>query len=140
MSRKPIEITFEYDEKIYRAIFSPGNPVTTCDIYFSYFGLKKLNYLSSGIGVCKHGDTYNKRTGFKMALKSALRKLKNQELRPLFWEKFLEIFPPEKEQNSEKATEAVLKSMLPVLERALYRQLDRLSLGNSQHGIWHITS
>lgn len=79
----------------YRAVIKPHNPVTTCEIQGqsapimdNFWGL-----CAYGIGVCKRGDVYDRKTGCRMALASALRKIGDDQVRAAFWKKYLERFP-----------------------------------------------
>ncbi len=75
----------------------PRKPISVCRIID-----RKGNLLGMGIGVLKHGDLYDRETGCRMALKSALRDaLISGEQRRKIWEAYLERFPASERKSQE---------------------------------------
>lgn len=79
----------------FRVKIDPHDPVTKCTVtsqaeplYPDYWHLEAV-----GIGVCKPGDVYDRETGCRMALASAFRTFKDENIRKMIWEKYFEIFP-----------------------------------------------
>lgn len=83
----------------YEIDIKPGNPVTICEIDLANTG----QLFAYGLGVCKPGDTYNRETGCRKALKSALYAIPRSERR-VIWEEYFKLFPldrPELPENME---------------------------------------
>ena len=99
---KPVTLDLPSDNNThYRAVITPGNPVTTCEIQHQagtiYENHWRLMY--HGMSICKHGDRYDMETGCRLALKSALRKPKKwdyayeKQFRTAAWAAYLAKFP-----------------------------------------------
>jgi len=90
----------------FRAVITPHDPVTKCiissqvePIMADYWGLESV-----GIGVRKHGDAYDRETGCRMALTSALRQLGTKSIRKSIWDQYLALFPIAERTKPEERT------------------------------------
>lgn len=108
---KAIVIELPTDGKqCFRAVIKPGDPVTICEIQSQYQPVVKgfWKVYSYGLGVCKSEDTYDYETGLRMALRSALRKIGDLNLRTAAWEAYLERFPIECRKKTATTTPGVI--------------------------------
>jgi len=85
----------DYKAEHIRVEIRPHNPVTQCLIAHQFEPVIG-NYwktLAEGMSVCKHGDAYDLETGCRMALISALRKVREKAIRRAVWTEYLKLFP-----------------------------------------------
>lgn len=131
---KPITLELLNDGKVhYRAVITPGNPVTTCEIQRQAEPVHNNCWTIAyyGMSICKHGDTYDLETGCRLALKSVLRKPKNwqhaasKEFRAAAWKAYLQRFPVSERTNPERDRAAQYAHMTKVITEALCRRLER---------------
>ena len=98
---KPVEDCERPDH--YHVTIQPSDPVTTCEILQQNDPIidrpEYWNVEAYGLGVRKHGDIYDRETGCRMALASALRKIDDKELRGEIWKLYLEMFPVESRKS-----------------------------------------
>lgn len=98
---KKFSLTFNVEigkhDTYYQAQFDPGDPATRCTISYQFSPFQENGsgglLQSVGIGVRKEDDIYNRETGCRMALKSALRRIENKTVRAAAWKAYLEKFP-----------------------------------------------
>lgn len=82
---------------VYQARIKPGNPVTVCEVEYQCEPIiDQTGYWTMaayGLSVCSPQDGYNRETGMRLALASALRKTGDKTLRGAFWRAYLEKHP-----------------------------------------------
>lgn len=95
----------------FRVVIEPHDPITVCTIYAQYDPIIKdcWRIVAFGFSHCRGGDVYDQETGCRLALTSALRKIKSEELRAAFWKLYLERFPVE-----QRVDQAVLQMRMAV--------------------------
>lgn len=128
MAKKSVEFEFVISDpngptEHYRIIIEPHNPITKCKILAQYEPIVDQCWRNTafGIGVCKHGDTYDMETGCRMALKSALRTIKQDDIRAAAWKAYLEAFPVEsrKKVNDEGDKQAAIKLISRLIAKSI---------------------
>ena len=93
----------------YRIVLEPDNPVTKCTIYSRLTISISWGLKAYGIGVRKHGDVYDLETGCRMALRSALRMIRQEEIRKAIWAKYLELFPISERKEPQVDIETLMR-------------------------------
>lgn len=114
----PHDINPHFNEE-YRAVIEPDNPITKCTISYQIHPLSKdgWSYVASGFSFCRRGDDYDFEKGNRLALRSALRNVKNADIRARFWQLYLTAHPVEKRET---------ESLPPDLKREMRDSLKKL--------------
>lgn len=131
---KPVILDLPSDNNThYRAVITPGNPVTTCEIQHQagtiYENHWRLMY--HGMSICKHGDRYDMETGCRLALKSALRKPKTwdfaaeKQFRTAAWAAYLAKFPISERVDPAKVEANEYREMVTTFARAIQKSMER---------------
>ena len=148
---KPIIIDLPADGRLhYRAVITPGNPVTICEIQRQSEPVNARHWEIKyyGMSICRPGDTYDLETGCRLSLKSALRKPKNydycdrQNVRAAVWKAYLDLFPPDKRKKiplvkitigpdnmSNEELKRIKARLQEAIEKALKERMERSLFG-----------
>lgn len=130
---KPFILDLPEDGRIhYRAVITPGNPVTICEIQRQSEPINDRHWEIEyyGMSICRPGDTYDLETGCRLALKSALRKPKNydhcdkQSVRGAAWKAYLDRFPPNQRKRPEPPKDLHV-TVAKAFEKALMERMER---------------
>ena len=93
------EILFTVEE--FTVVIYPDNPITVCELY--WWNDRLIAY---GLGVCKHGDTYDRETGSRMALRAALKHAELSDTDHI-WTAYLAIFPVSERKQAQRVCTSV---------------------------------
>ncbi len=141
---KPIILELPADGRVhYRAVITPGNPVTICEIQKQAEPIQERYWEVKhyGISICRHGDAYDFETGCRLSLKSALRKPKaydytdKQSFREAAWKAYLDRFPPSQRKRPEPPKDLCV-TVAKAFEKALIEDGARYGVYQSRLAQW----